>query len=422
MLTRENRDDRSVRETNQSRVLQALKKEGPSSRTQLARITDLNPSTISRTVNDLRDLELVREKKMAPSSGGRKPVLVDIDKDKYHVIGVDVGATKIIAAVINLAGEIVDRVRIDIDYKQDEIVELSPEAIPDSIEKLLESYEENKSHDEYAEARIIGIGVGAHGLVDTEAGVSLFAPNFGWRDVNLQEMIEDRFSHLSIIDNDVRVMALGEYWFGHGQNMDNMLCINVGYGIGSGIIFSGELYRGHNCLAGEIGHTTVAEDGPKCNCGDYGCLETLASGPAISRQMRKRIKRGEKSLINDLIEGDLDKITGEVVYRAARKGDDVARKVLADAGSYLGVGIANFVNVLDPEIVLLGGGVTGASEFFMENLKRTVSSKTMAEPPPIRRVANDVNAGVIGAGVLVLIRLFNAPRRFIKELDKPTQS
>ena len=414
MFTRENRDDRSARETNQSRVLQALNQRGPTSRIKLAEITGLNPSTISRAVNDLCELNLVREKRVAPSSGGRKPVLIDIDKDQYQVIGVDIGATKIIAAVINLAGEIVEKVRIDIDYQDEEVVDLSPRDVLSSIERLLKNYKQAEKNSEKSNGQIIGIGVGAHGLVDTEAGVSLFAPNFGWENVNLQQMIEDEFSHRTIIDNDVRVMALGEYWFGYGQNADNILCVNVGYGIGSGIIFEGELYRGHNSMAGEIGHTTVLEDGPRCNCGDYGCLEAVASGPAIAKQMRKRLKRGYESKCAEMVGGDINKITGKLVGEAAAAGDESARKILNEAGNHLGIGIANTVNLLNPELVLIGGGVANSGSFVLDSLRQTVARKTMVSTPNISPVKLVENAGVIGAGVLIMKELFRTPTKYIK--------
>jgi len=412
MLSLENSDNRSVREKNRSQILQAIKLQEAISRIELAGQIDLNPSTISRAVNDLEEMNLIQEREVGESSGGRRPVLLGINKSAYHIIGVDIGATKIIAVITNIQGEILEKYHYRIDYPQGDVVDISPELVLESLERVLKKYRRNKSH---ATDRIIGIGVGAHGLVDKERGKVIFAPNFGWRDIYLQKNIEEKFGYKTIIDNDVRVMALGEYWFGHGQNCDCLICVNAGYGIGSGIILNGRLYRGHRSLAGEIGHTTVAEDGPRCNCGDYGCLETVASGPAIAKMVRTRIKRGRESRITDMA-ADMSQITGELVFEAARQGDDLSRQVLEEAGNYLGIGIANLINIMDPELVLVGGGVSRAGDYVFASLRQAVTSKTMESPPPISSVKLGEETGAIGSTVLILEELFKAPESFLSEV------
>ncbi len=410
MLSLNNSENRSVREINRSRVLQAIKINGLISRIDLAEKTGLNPSTISRSVDELQELRLVSERRVGKSSGGRKPVLLGLDRTYHRFIGVDIGATKIITVVINLLGEVLDRVTVEIDYSAGEVVDISPEIVIDSIRKLLERHREDFS---FSDKNIPGIGVGAHGLVDKERGLSLFAPNFGWENVPLGKMLAQEFSLFTVVDNDVRVMALGEYWFGHGQDAKNLLCVNAGYGIGSGIIFEGEVYRGHNSMAGEIGHTTVLEDGPRCNCGDYGCLEAVASGPAIARQMRKKLKKGYESIISGMVDGNLDRITGKIVGQAANRGDDLARNILRQAGNYLGIGIANTVNVLDPELVLIGGGVAEAGEIITDSLEEAVSKKSMVATPTIAPVKLGRQTGAIGAGVLVMEELYRSPSEFL---------
>ncbi len=411
MLSLENSDNRSVREKNRSQILQAIKMQEAISRIELSGQIDLNPSTISRAVNDLEEMNLIREREMGESSGGRRPVLLGINESAYHIIGVDIGATKIIAVITNIQGEILEKYYYRIDYSQGDVVDISPELVLECLERVLKQYQRNQSRTD----RIIGIGVGAHGLVDKDRGKVIFAPNFGWRDIYLQRNIEEKFGYKTIIDNDVRVMALGEYWFGYGQNCDCLICVNAGYGIGSGIIFNGRVFRGHRSLAGEIGHTTVAEDGPRCNCGDYGCLETVASGPAIAKMVRTRIKRGRESIITEMVY-DMSQITGKLVFQAAKEGDDLSRQVLEEAGNYLGIGIANLINIMDPELVLVGGGVSRAEDFVFASLRQAVTRKTMEKPPPISPVKQGEETGAIGSTVLVLEELFQAPESFLSEV------
>ncbi len=415
MLSLENSDNRSVREKNRSQILQAIKMQEAISRIELAGQIDLNPSTISRAVNDLEEMNLIQEREVGESSGGRRPVLLGINKSAYQIIGVDIGATKIIAVITNIQGEILEKYHYRIDYPQGDVVDISPELVLECLERVLKKYQRNINKSTVTD-KIIGIGVGAHGLVDKDRGRVIFAPNFGWRDIYLQKKIKEKFGYKTIIDNDVRVMALGEYWFGYGQNCDCLICVNAGYGIGSGIILNGRLFRGHRSLAGEIGHTTVAEDGPRCNCGDYGCLETVASGPAIAKMARTRIKRGRESRITQMVDDiNISRITSELVFQAARQGDDLSRQVLEEAGSYLGIGIANLINIMDPQLVLVGGGVSRAGDFVFASLRQAVSRKTMEDPPPISPVKLGEKTGAIGSTVLILEELFKAPESFLSE-------
>jgi len=412
LLTIKNSDIRSVREKNLSQILQAIKIHEPISRIDLASQVDLNPSTISRGVSDLQEMSLIKERKVGKSSGGRRPILLGINESEYHIVGIDIGATKIKAVVNNIQGDILSSYQYNIDYIKSDMVDISIERVIKCIDKVLKKHQRNYPNKLN---KIIGIGVGAHGLVDKDKGKIKFAPNFGWRDVYLKKEIEEKFGFKTIIDNDARVMALGEYWFGHGKNHNSLICVNVGYGIGSGIILEGKVYRGHRSVAGEIGHTTVAEDGPRCNCGDYGCLETLASGPAIAKLLRRRIKRGYDSIIVDMVE-DLSMITGKKVYLAAKEGDELCIKVLEEAGNYLGIGLANLVNIIDPELILIGGGVAKAEKFILNSLNQAVAKKTMEEIPPIKTVKLGEETGAIGSTVLILEELYNNPESFLAEV------
>lgn len=407
MLLSNKRDNRTMKEINYSLILKNIKIKGPISRTDLAEATGLNPSTISRTISKLEELNLVKELSIGESQGGRRPMLLGIDESRYHIVGIDIGATKINAVVVNLLGEVQEKYKLDVDFNKNGLVDISLEMILASLEQVMARFERDG-------AEIIGIGVGMHGLVDKEEGELLFAPNFGWRDVPLERIITDEFGFKTIIDNDVRVMALGESWFGAAKDVPNFICVNVGYGIGSGIMIFGRLYRGTHSMAGEVGHTTVDEDGHRCNCGNYGCLEGLASGPAIARETRKQIKMGRQSVINSLVAGELQEITAEIVHQAAQAGDPLAQEVFANVGSYLGVGLSNMVNILDPELLIIGGGVSKAEEFIFPELNSVLELKSLGDSPRVTRVGLGDDAGAIGASVLVMEELFELPLSFMQ--------
>lgn len=397
-------DKRLIREINKSTILKIIREKGPISRADIAKLIGLNPATVTNNVNLLLESGIVVEKGSGDSSGGRKPILLELDACASYVIGVDMGMSKVVTAIINLKGEIIKRVYTFFDnhIEADSVIS----AMKKSIYKIIE---EAKIKVE----SIIGIGMGVHGIVDPEKGVSVFAPGFNWRNVNIRNIMEDEFKMPVFIDNDARVMALGEKWFGAARDVDNFALINVGSGIGSGIMIKGELYNGTCSGAGEIGHISIVDNGPKCNCGNYGCLEVMASGPALAKRVISRINMGEDTIIADLIHDDLSKVTGEVIYEAAKLGDRLALEALSETGRYIGYAISNLINILNPEMIVVGGGVAMAGEYVFKSLLDVAEKKSMDhlfEKVRIVPAALNENCGVIGAATLVLKDLFNSQR------------
>ena len=242
-----------------------------------------------------------------------------------------------------------------------------------------------------------------HGLVNPDKGVAIFAPNLNLRNMALREQLEAEFHVPVEVDNDVRAMALGESWFGNGRGIDNFICVNVGNGVGAGIILDQKLFRGASFTAGEVGHTTVDPDGPPCTCGNNGCLQTLVSGPAVAARAREQIQAGRSSVL----EGK--DITGEAIYHAALEGDALALDILRQTGRYLGIGLANLINTLNPERVIVGGGVAKAARFIMGPLKDTVAARALDTPARSTTIVTAKlgdQATVIGAVTLVLRKLF----------------
>ena len=247
------------------------------------------------------------------------------------------------------------------------------------------------------------LGVGAAGMIDLQ-GVMRFAPNIAWREVPLGDMIRSEVGLPTLVDNDANVAAWGEYRFGAGQGSRDMLLVTVGTGIGGGVVTGGQLFRGAHGFAAEIGHIIVEPGGPLCGCGNLGCWEQVASGRAIDRMGREAAREFPNSRLVELAGGDPHKVTGPVVTEAAKDGDAVARSILAEVGRRLGEGIAGLVNVLDPDIVVVGGGAIVAEDLLLEPARRAFEDAVEAPEhrPKVPLVAailgND--AGAVGAADL----------------------
>lgn len=231
-----------------------------------------------------------------------------------------------------------------------------------------------------AQEQVLGIGIGVPGPLDPRTGVIFTPPNLpGWRDVPLKTLLEEELRLPVYLGNDANLAALGEHRFGAGQGLDHLVYLTVSTGIGAGVIVEGKLLLGHEGLAGEAGHMTIAE-GPPCKCGNVGCLEALASGLAIARAAQERIAAGEESSIPRFSQGE---ITAGTVGAAARAGDPLAREVLEKAATYLGIGVLNLVHIFNPQAVIIGGGVSQAGDLLFEPVRRLVAQRAM---PNFRKV------------------------------------
>jgi predicted NBD/HSP70 family sugar kinase len=234
---------------------------------------------------------------------------------------------------------------------------------------------------------------------------------FNWNKVDIVSALRDKVDIPIIIDNVTRLMALGGLCYGKGQRIRNFICVNVGYGIGSGIIVNGALLTGTDGFAGEFGHMTIDKDSDiQCSCKKYGCLEALASGKAIALTAQSRLARGQKSMLNELCEGDPSSVTTKMVAEAANQGDEMALNVFKRATEYIGIGIANLVNLLNPEMIVIGGGVSMAGDIFFDNIKEVVANHVMqsgSREVNIYPVAYGENAALMGAFALILNKVLN---------------
>ena len=242
------------------------------------------------------------------------------------------------------------------------------------IEKVIEESKVNKD-------KISAIGIGSPGPLDAKRGTIITTPNLPFKNFNIVDPIKDRFNIPVYLDNDANAAAIGEYVFGAGKGTNNMVFITVSTGIGGGAILNGKIYRGNTCNALEIGHTTIEKDGPRCNCGNYGCAEVLASGTAIGKLAREAVEKGEKTSLCTY-----EKLTAYEVFKEAEKGDNVAQNVLNKALNYLGICVANVIASFDPEMVIIGGGVSKGGNIVFEKLNEVVTNrcfKVMSESTKI---------------------------------------
>ncbi|WP_256841864.1 ROK family glucokinase [Ornithinimicrobium cryptoxanthini] len=272
-------------------------------------------------------------------------------------IGIDVGGTKIAGATVDVDGQIHHRSRRETPAQD---VDAMSATITDLVHDLLRAAD--------ADGRTVGaVGVAVAGFVDASGTTVLFAPNIAWRDAPLKRMLEETVGRPIILENDANAAAWGEFRFGPARDDDDMLLLTVGTGVGGGIVSDGELLRGHEGVAAEVGHLRVQPDGYRCGCGNKGCLEAYASGTALVREARELVRGGSPhaGALIDLCGGDPEQLTGEMVTQAAAGGDPAAVELLADLGTWLGEGIASLVAVLDPAVIVVGGGVADAGDLLV---------------------------------------------------------
>ena len=310
-------------------------------------------------------------------------------------IGVDVGGTKIEGLLVDVSlGKILDRRLVETPAED---AEATARAIVAVARELMAGRD-----------AVRALGVGAAGMVDLD-GVMRYAPNVAWRDFPLTERVGAAVGLPTLVDNDANVAAWGEFRFGAGRGSSDMLLVTVGTGIGGGIVLGGKLFRGAHGFAAEIGHIIVEPGGPRCGCGNLGCWEQVASGRALGRLGRQAATEHPESLMVGVAGGDPEKVTGVEVTVAAKRGDRVAVRILAEVGRRLGEGIAGFVNVLDPDLVVVGGGAIEAGEFLLQPARRAFIDSVEAPkhrpnvPIVPATLAND--AGAVGAADLACLEV-----------------
>jgi len=320
------------------------------------------------------------------------------EKDEPLVLAVDLGGTKIATAIITGSGQII---------AGEQCPTLADEGAQSVIDRLLSAIDQMLKRNDVNASRLDGIGIACAGGIDSERGIVVTpSPNLpGWTDMPLGDIVRERFKIDTFLVNDASAAALGEQQFGAGRGVDNLVLVTVGTGIGGGIITNGELYLGACGSAGEIGHMTIDASGPGCGCGNTGCLEMLASGTAIAREAIRRISGGEKTSLAGDMKGSIEEITARDVEAAARGGDALALDVISTGATWLGIGIVNLVNIFNPQMVVIGGGMAKWGGLLIDPVKRIVKERAFpisAQAVSIVTTELGGEAGLYGAASFAL--------------------
>lgn len=391
-------DKRLIKEINRASILKLIRDKESISRAEIAKTLGLTSATISSGISDLMRQGIVREAGMGDSSGGRKPVLVELDKRQMFFVGVDIHKDGVKVAIVNINGKIL--------YCDEYPLRGVDDDLKDQVNAAICQVREKSKIDA---DRLYGIGIGMHGVVDISRDITVFAPAMALRDVVVKPYVEQEQNLPVLIDNDANAMAVGELWFGHARNLRDFIFVSAGKGIGAGIMFNGQIYYGKSFTAGEIGHIRVSDNGRKCVCGRFGCLDTVAAERPLIQEVQEKIRSGADSVILDLLDGDLEHLDLNTIIRAAMLGDACAVAGLETVGRYLGIALSYVINILNPEGVILGGSLSQAGDIILQPLIRAAEDGSMAESVQDMTIlcsATGENAGVIGAAAMVIQQYF----------------
>jgi glucokinase len=317
-------------------------------------------------------------------------------KRPRYIIGVDLGGTNISAGAMPEDGSRQIAVRREptrADQGADSVTERIGRMVDTVIAETIA--ETGAKRDEF-----LGVGIGAPGPLDREKGLVVVAPNLGWRNYPLRDRVSQLVELDAAIDNDANCATFGEWWQGAARGARHVVGLTIGTGIGGGLILDGKLYHGASDVAGEVGHSTIDSTGRRCSCGNYGCLEAYASGPAIAERAREALATEDGAVLTRMVDGRLDLITAQTVYEASMAGDPVAREVVRDTARFLGIGIANLLNIFNPHVVVIAGGVTQAGDALFEPLRAEVKRRAFRPAVEAARIVPGTlpgTAGVVGA-------------------------
>ncbi len=315
-------------------------------------------------------------------------------KHEPLVLSIDLGGTNIIAAIISNKGQIVAK-----EYHSTSTDE-GPQSVINGVISAIDHLLNLKNIDL---SQLHSISIGATGVVDMKKGIVTLSPNLpGWHDIPLRDIVKERFGISTFLINDASAAILGEHQFGAGREVENLIYLTVSTGIGGGIIINDELYLGPCGSAGEIGHMTIDINGPVCNCGSFGCLEVLASGTAVAREAQRRIRQEKKSSLIKTVEGKIEDITAEKVGLAAQSGDSMALEIISRAATYLGIGLLNLVNIFNPEMIIIGGGLSKLGDLLLNPARQVVRERAFPlSAEAVRIVSTQLgdDAEVLGAAI-----------------------
>jgi glucokinase-like ROK family protein len=396
-----------VKSLNLRAVLLTLLNDGSISRVQLANRTSLSSTTITKLIAELLEQGVVIEETTAeqeerlsgePRAVGRPRTALRLVPDARYAIGIHIGIGFVRVAVANLNAGLVHNQLIKFEITQPAGQVLS--AIADLVDQVIAA-------SQVEPERIVGVGIGSSGLTDHQQGITVLAPNLGWQQVAVKQYFETRLGLPVIVDNNVRAMALGEAMYGAGRGTEVLAFVYGRVGVGAGFVVNGQVYHGSAAGAGEIGHVTILpQGGEQCSCGNHGCLETLVSEPALLREAHQLAEAEPDGPLAQALRQAPDI---EAVFAAARQGDRSTRQMLTRRSYYLGIALANLVNILDPDLILLGGIFAQGADLLLpaaEETMREMAFARLGENVRLQTSEFGWRAGVTGAATLALNKFF----------------
>ena len=382
-------------------ILNLIKRKGEIIRSDIAKETGLTPPTITRIIDELiNSHNLLEYIGYGNSNGGRPPAIVRFKNENNFIIGIDLGGSYIRGCLVNLNAKFISEIQIPTE------IEKGFHYIIENVSKIITKLQDRLEN----KGKLWGIGIGVAGLVNRETGIIEFSPDFRWKNINLQKEISKLTNLPVFYDNSTRLMALGELNFGRTPDIKNFAIINVGYGIAAGMVIDGKLVKGHSGFAGEFGHMIVDNNKKiKCKCGIYGCLEAMASGHRIAELGKGALKNRNSKILVRLSEGHPDLISAELVGKAAKQGDPSSIQIYDEVTDYISQGIGAIVNLLNPEIIFIGGGISLNGKFFFDMIDSKIS-KYLLNPNQNLRILPSTfgeQATLIGAVSLVMGKIMS---------------
>lgn len=386
----------------EAQVLEALRRQAAVSRTDISRLTNWSRPKVTGIVNRMIDRGVLMEMGEGDSQGGRRPQLLRLNNRLGYVVGLDIGATSMDLALADLNAEVLSRDRGPAD------VRVEPDVLLGEVKRrLLDMLRVEGVRPE----QVLGVGAGVPGPVDFAKGVLVAPPLMpAWGNYPIRNFFRDLFPNAFVsVDNDVNMMALGELRAGAGKGIDNFIFVKIGTGIGAGIICHGLVHRGSAGSAGDIGHISVARSGPVCHCGNIGCLEMLAAGPAIADRAAEAARKGTSAILKRKLDANGGRMRAEDVGAAAREGDRTAIEIIQSSGQMVGDVLAGLVNFFNPSLILIGGGVANIGNQLLASIRQEVLRRSTALATRELVVSYSpmgVEAGTTGAIHLALDHLF----------------
>ena len=359
-------DLKLIQELNRSIILRTIRHYGPISRSEIAKKNKISPTTVTAAVKELIRQGLVYEDGVGVSTGGRKPVLVRFSSDSKFIIAVAITNSSIKIAEMNLEAK-VRRQKIFPVYN------LTGKLVIDYLLKSIGQFLE-----EYSDlTKCIGISIISPGIINVDKGIIYENTKLKLKNIPLKEMVGKQFKLKTWLENDANAIALAEKRFGAYRKFKNLIYITISDGVGAGIIVNGSIFRGCRGGAGEIGHTSIDRNGIPCDCGNTGCLENYVSWPAICSKVLSSVAQGKPTMMSELVKGDISRITPSIFRDALKKNDQLAKEIMKDTAAYLATGMVNLVNLLNPDIIILGGKVAYDNQFLLSQVKKLVFQKAL---------------------------------------------